>query len=192
MAGYNGYSMSNGAVEAYDSGLLPASKAAKLLKVSAAAVKEVLTPAEWHHTSSKFNETSFYDVTNLVAVLKGGTALLNLDFEDAADAAEQLLQMRKITAALKKGGEKIYTNCTVEWLEWPFRPGCGGRYGDKWPDERKEEGCMVKVKGQTATVIFAAGKKMTKRLSTTGFNFYNRTIEMEAKNGCENQKVEAA
>lgn len=82
MSGYNGYSMSNNAVSAYNNGLMPRSKWTKaaiiaayvdlgadpdliaaLRKAPAAAVKDAcLYKAEWHHTSSWYNCTDFYAV----------------------------------------------------------------------------------------------------------------------------------
>lgn len=62
----NGYDWSCGmsvnAVDAYDRGLLPASKIARKIGrgVTAADVAAVLNPAEWHHTSARFNKTNFY------------------------------------------------------------------------------------------------------------------------------------
>ncbi len=78
--GYDGYSMSVRAVEAYENGEMPLSKwrktdilnriaeiypekAEKLKKVKASVLKErFLTYSSWHHTSSHFNKTDFYRV----------------------------------------------------------------------------------------------------------------------------------
>lgn len=87
MAGYNGYSMSNNAVSAYDNGEKPLSKwrksdileeieieinagrlellcdYKKLKKLSATALKEVcLYRSSWHHTSNYYNRTDFYSI----------------------------------------------------------------------------------------------------------------------------------
>lgn len=88
MAGYSGYSMSNNAVEAYKEGRMPYSKWTKntLLKVlkeqaedegfevkpehwavfrkmPVKQLREVLLyESEWHHTSSWYNQTSFYAI----------------------------------------------------------------------------------------------------------------------------------
>jgi len=48
MAGYNGFSMSNNAVRAYNNGLVPASKVSG---VPSALVKEYGRPVEYHHSS---------------------------------------------------------------------------------------------------------------------------------------------
>lgn len=87
MAGYKGFSMSNNAVEAYESGEMPLSKWTKaemleaaektikadelkvdfnfelLKKVKVADLKRILLiKSSWHHTSSRFNKTDFYTI----------------------------------------------------------------------------------------------------------------------------------
>lgn len=87
MAGYNGFSMSNNAVAAYESGEKPLSKWAKadvieaiedavkadeltlncsietLKKTPAKILKDLcLSCSSWHHTSSHFNKTDFYSL----------------------------------------------------------------------------------------------------------------------------------
>ena len=81
MSGYYNYSMSNNAVVAYDEGKKPRSKwdkgslisalseiydnetASDLKKFSAQVLRRVfLQRTEWHHTSSYYNETDFYEV----------------------------------------------------------------------------------------------------------------------------------
>lgn len=82
MAGYKGYSMSNNAVTAYESGLKPKSKwtkqdfidyahtlddIAKRELIKKARIKELrylLICAEYHHTSSYFNCTDFYTIND--------------------------------------------------------------------------------------------------------------------------------
>ena len=87
MAGYHGYSMSNNAVEAYESGEKPMSKWTKaaiteeieaMTGESEEKVKAVLkpytlahlrssliVPTSWHHTSCRYNRTEFYMVEDL-------------------------------------------------------------------------------------------------------------------------------
>jgi hypothetical protein len=62
MAGYNGYSKSNNAIEAEQEGKFPASILAKKLKVKTEAIKALLKPCEWHHTSNWYNRTDYYDM----------------------------------------------------------------------------------------------------------------------------------
>ena len=79
-SGYNGYSMSNRAVEAYENGEKPLSrwrkadminaiseideeKAAAFAKVRIAELKScILTRSSWHHTSNRCNRTDFYSI----------------------------------------------------------------------------------------------------------------------------------
>lgn len=85
MAGYNGYSMSNNAVNAYNNGEMPLSKWTKkafleqvqyeiaqdelpstimddLNGMKTADLKGFLKLSSWHHTSSHYNRTNFYSV----------------------------------------------------------------------------------------------------------------------------------
>lgn len=83
MAGYNGYSMSNNAVAAYQNGEKPLSKwtkadilstikeldielkcdFSKLQKVPVRALKDIcLYCSSWHHTSNHYNKTNFYSI----------------------------------------------------------------------------------------------------------------------------------
>lgn len=87
MAGYNGYSMSNNAVTAYNSGEKPLSKWTKaeiikvikdyieentdqtfnfnvdeLKKVAITELKTFLYQSSWHHTSNHYNRTDFYSL----------------------------------------------------------------------------------------------------------------------------------
>ncbi len=82
MSGYYGYSMSNNAVAAYLDGEKPLSKwtkkeiisrvedeceinfpIEKLKKLSLAELKKLcLKKSSWHHTSSRYNCTDFYDI----------------------------------------------------------------------------------------------------------------------------------
>lgn len=74
MAGYNGFSMSNNAILAYSDGRMPASAFAAFVRKNKTykgctpfAVRCALVPAEWHHTSCKYNQTYFYDLRDLGA-----------------------------------------------------------------------------------------------------------------------------
>lgn len=83
MAGYNGFSMSNNAVMAYEDGEKPLSRwtkkdiiegiekseielkcsIGKLKKMPVKALKETcLCYSSWHHTSNRFNRTEFYSI----------------------------------------------------------------------------------------------------------------------------------
>lgn len=87
MAGYNGWSMSNNAVQAYEDGEKPLSKWTKQAFIETIAdmtgkdeeeVKKALKPyavstlrsrllgrSSWHHTSSYYNKTNFYNMEPL-------------------------------------------------------------------------------------------------------------------------------
>ena len=60
MSGYSGFSKSNNAAWAENDGLFSASILAKKLGVKAGAIKALLAPSEWHHTSKFFNKTDCY------------------------------------------------------------------------------------------------------------------------------------
>lgn len=83
MAGYNGFSMSNNAVSAYENGEKPLSKwtkkdilsgikaidvelkcdFSKLQKAPVKVLKDLcLYCSSWHHTSSHYNKTDFYSI----------------------------------------------------------------------------------------------------------------------------------
>jgi hypothetical protein len=82
MAGYQNFSLSNNAIEAYKEGQLPKSKAANQIRLAAKLILQKCdllteerkfdlrgTPkiafyryTSYHHTSSKYNATNFYSV----------------------------------------------------------------------------------------------------------------------------------
>ena len=155
MSGYNGFSMSNNAVAAYDDGLLPASK---IKAVTPILIERFCRYAEWHHSSKAFNRVKFYDPDYVLATF----GLIPSDDHDANDAAVTALAAHK---AEKKSGPEILDNCTVEWIEWT------GSLRRPKATERKEEGCMVAIKGQTATITTRSGEVFVKRLSTRGFSY---------------------
>jgi len=149
MAGYqDDFSKSNNAVEAENSGLFPASLISKKLRVPATLIKDNLEIAEFHHTSSWYNETAYYDLDECKTFFETETGL----------------------ALIKKYNESknevsVFINCTVKWLEW------SGTRNYPRCSEHSEHGAEVRVKGKTATIIFSNGKTMTKRLTTNGFSF---------------------
>jgi len=154
MAGYNGFSMSNNAVTAYEKGYVPASK---IKDIPAVLVREHCDPVEWHHCSKHYNKVDFYDPVEVRAIF-GLEAHEDYDTDPAAVAA----------LALHKAGGKaveVFTNCRVEWLEW------GGSRKHPTAKEMIAEDCTVAIKGQTATVTFPDGRQIIKRLATHGFYF---------------------
>lgn len=155
MAGYNGFSMSNNAVAAYNNGLVPASK---IPGVPAALVKEHCRPTEWHHSSKNYNRVDFYDPAEV-------RAIFGLEVHEDHEADPRAVAA---LAAHKTGVKKapdVLTNCRVEWIEWT------GSLKRPTATEMVAEGCKVSVKGQTATITLPTGETLTKRLTTNGFSF---------------------
>lgn len=72
MAGYHGYSKSNNAVDAEVAGRYPLTKASQVLAKklgwpiakAKAFLKDVVATDEYHHTSSWYNITNYYDVSD--------------------------------------------------------------------------------------------------------------------------------
>ena len=125
MAGYNGYSMSNNAVEAYNNGEKPLSKWTKaeileaiktdeielkcsmemLKKVPVKSLKEIaLYKASWHHTSSHYNRTDFY----------------SLDFDKLEELTDE--ELSKIIEESKQNKKNDTEPAEEKWkcafLEW--------------------------------------------------------------------------
>lgn len=166
MTGYSpDFSMSNNAIAAYAEGLVPASK---IRGVPAALVERHCRAAEWHHSSKAYNRVNFYD-PDLVR------AAFGLDHDHVCDAeCEHGCSYRADPAAIaalaahkndRKAAAAVHENCTVEWIDWI------GSLRRPKAIERREAGCTVTVKGQTATITLPNGSTLTKRLSTRGFSF---------------------
>ena len=68
MAGYDGWSMSNNARDAYAYGEMPASRVASATGLTTAEVRRLCNPTSWHHTSSKFNRTDFYTLDEVIEI----------------------------------------------------------------------------------------------------------------------------
>lgn len=126
-SGYNGFSMSNRAIEAYENGEKPISKwtktaffvdleenkedyninaekinALKLLKVS--VLKEnFLKNSSWHHTSNHFNKTDFYKI-NFDKIEK-------MTIEEIKALKNQETPKKEIQEPERKKGE-------IYFLEW--------------------------------------------------------------------------
>ena len=143
MAGYRGYSMSNNAVNAYENGEKPLSKWTKADMVDAICAVSEFKPADfrrikkevlagtllkrssWHHTSSHFNATDFYEIDeDKVAIYE----------------KEGLGRMIEASAATKKKVElEPIRYCYVHYLEWS-----GSRKHPKATD-REEYGTIKKT-----------------------------------------------
>jgi hypothetical protein len=144
MAGYaDDFSKSNNAIIAENAGLFPASKIAKKLGngCTAKGVKETLTPAEWHHTSSFYNTTDYFDL------------------EEATERIDEI----KAASTIEKKSVTL-TGAIVTWLEW------GGSRNHPTASEQTAENCTVEYKGGAfCTVTLPSGKVMKKKLDTNGF-----------------------
>lgn len=150
MAGYD-YSewKSNNALMAEQSGMATASVLSRRFKVSTQDIKNNVSPMEWHHTSSWYNRTLYYDpecVEDFLMTKEGREALERYRNKD-----KQTVQVHK--------------RCRVEWIEWD------GTRNRPIPVEMIATGATVSVKGQTATIQLKDGTSFTKRLTTNGFNF---------------------
>lgn len=127
MAGYEGFSKSNNAVEAEERGLYPASIAAKKLGVSTEAIKATLLPSEWHHTSSHYNVTDYYDI--------------NVDDEEMA--ALKAFKVEKV--------DVLEFTADVEWIEW------SGTRNHPKAVKHTHTGIFVTQKGKFYTFHLATG-----------------------------------
>lgn len=146
-SGYNGYSMSNRAVEAYEDGEKPLSKWRKaeiieqvkeldikfnielLKKCKLKTLKDYfLKKTSWHHTSSYCNSTDFYS--------------LNVDFiEDltSKDIEKLILKVKNEKEVKQEEDPKRLAN--FYYLEW------GGSKRHPKAYEHKLEGVYVQKKG---------------------------------------------
>lgn len=156
MSGYSSYSMSNNAVLAYERGLCPASK---IKGVPTALISEWCRYEEWHHSSSRYNKVEFFQPEKVRAIFG---LELHEDYPANPDAVAALAAYK---LSRKAAETTVHTGCVVEWIEWT------GSIKRPKPNDLQAAGCVVAVKADTATVTFADGSKMTKRLSTNGFKF---------------------
>lgn len=172
MPGYCGYSKSNNAIAAEEEGKATASALGRALGVSAAAIKQHLSRAEWHHTSLWYNATDYYEEPALLALVAYNGSWREYAHDDIRAAIKALRKLRAFDAESKAAKRQpvVHLSCRVEWLEWSGtrnRPIC---------TERCEAGCTVAVKGKTATIMLPNGKNIVKRLDTRGFKFDNRDL----------------
>jgi hypothetical protein len=158
--GYDGYSMSNRAVQAYEDGLVPASK---IREVPTPLIQEFCRYAEWHHTSSQYNRTNFYDPEYVLSTFG---IIENEEYPPNPLAIRALQEWNA-----NKSQEKVYENCAVTWLEW------SGTRRHPHAEEKVVSGCRVSVKGQTATIVLPNGNTFKKRLTTKGFSFISEKKE---------------
>jgi len=155
MAGYDDFSMSNNARAARTQGKFPASILGKQLRVSAAAIRHFLSPVEWHHTSSQFNRTDFYEIPEWDG-LTDDNELIAFDL-DAFVA--KMKSWDREHAACKT--ETSY-RARVDWIVWS-----GTRNHPK--ATKFSEQCNVIEKGDQFTITRATGETFKKRRGSNGF-----------------------
>lgn len=124
MSGYNGFSMSNNAVLAYENGLKPYSKWTKCdildcLSVDSCTVKKLrkysvqtlkdyfLQYTEWHHTSNYFNCTDFYSVKECDLI----------DFVEL-DSLESWNKEKRIQQKERKQAAKALKKAFCSWYDF--------------------------------------------------------------------------
>ena len=165
MAGYCGYSKSNNALQAESEGKVTASELAKRIGkgATAAAVKAVVPYSEWHHTSSHFNKTYYYDFESSV--------LERAENRNITEAEAEASYIAEILAASKKDEGRIFENCSVTWIEW-----CGSR---KHPKAiRCETVSNVIYKGGQFVEFQHGTSTIKKKIGANGFKvaYNNETI----------------
>lgn len=166
MAGYNGYSMSNNAVEAYREGEKPLPKWTKVdildelseeqrlaaVRISLSTLRELfLEYRGWHHTSSRYNRTDFYAIRE---------DLDDVSVELIKEALERDLRERAAKRALtpKKSAAK-YVTARVSYVYWV---GTG-----KHPKRYEVHGEVVYFMSDEKMVNTAVGKKRLSSLTIT-------------------------
>lgn len=135
MAGYNGFSMSNNAVAAYEDGEKPLSKwtkadvleaikeqeielkcsIEKLKKLPVKVLKEIcLTYSSWHHTSNHYNKTDFYslDVDRIENLTDDKIEELLLDYKAGKKAESKPSEERWECAFLEWSGTRKHPVAT--------------------------------------------------------------------------------
>lgn len=134
MAGYNGYSMSNNAINAYDDGEMPLSKWTKteiieavkslnsdinITKLTVKQMKEnLLTCSSWHHTSRKYNATDFYNIRDEVKNWTQDNVQKIIDIENKWKKEKEINDKNiKIAKELKKAGSLIIDGVKVIYID---------------------------------------------------------------------------
>ncbi len=177
--GYNGYSMSDRAVEAYNNGEKPISKWTKKEIISAIARqypkkaelfakiklsvlrKNVLFCSSWHHTSKNFNRTDFYTIDEEYIEQITDDEIRNLSSSDDNDAKNEL-------STKYKG--------TIFYLEWS-----GSR---KYPKAKEMclENVNIEERGCFYYITDDTGKELLKKkIGSNGTRVINYTEEEKRK-----------
>lgn len=177
-SGYVGNRKSIRAVSAESDNKFPATTAAKYLGVNSQAIKDILSPSEWHHTGSYYNETDYYDIDLLIGIKnKDDSILSNYSDEEIEEAKEQYNRLKQ----WKKPEVKSNTfKADIEWLTWS-----GTR---KYPKATKHVLKNVDVEERGSFYYFKDedGNEIKKKIGSNG-TIVNRlseslkTVFLEAK-----------
>jgi hypothetical protein len=130
MAGYDGYSKSNNAVDAEGEGRYPLTKAARIVAretgITVKAARSILLEIrtiEYHHSSKFFNCVDYYDTKEPIRVINHMTANGFDDYETAREDLEEkeYEEYERETNARRD----LKATCNHVW-EQRFRDGKGG------------------------------------------------------------------
>lgn len=157
--GYVGHSMSVNMAEAQANNELPASKAAKKLGVSIQAIKEVLSPSAWHHSSSWYNKVDVYDVNPYLDLKEGKDLSDDYDEDEVAKIMNNWEKMKSYEEPEKKV-KQYYGD--VWWTEWS-----GTRSRPK-ATEKKFENILVEEKGSFYFFHLPDGTIVKKKMGSNG------------------------
>ncbi|MFW7524385.1 hypothetical protein ACODM8_09595 [Vibrio ostreicida] len=165
--GYDGYSKSNNAIAAEEENKFTLTEISKRTKLHTKTIKKHFDPCEWHHTSSYYNKTDYYDLDEIM--------------EELTD--EIRLEDKALKADLKSKVATVHKGCTAKWLEWS-----GTR---KSPKARECEAvnCTISIKGNRHTIIKPDGTKIVKMEGTKGFSYITGK---ELKEIAKREKLESA
>lgn len=172
MAGYYGYSMSNNACAAYEAGMMPRSKWTKkaimyrvailseeeeiellperikeLSGMKVAVLRELLLRCrEWHHTSSRYNCTDFYDVD--IEILSYGAQ----EWQEAVkEAAGEVGKEKQPEAPVRQRG-------TFYWVTWE------GTRNHPRAREHKMDNALVEQRGKFYYVYDNEGSMVVRKM----------------------------
>lgn len=156
MAGYKEYSKSNAAIEAEAKNRFPASVAAKMLGVSVDAVRKYIKTTEWHHTSSRYNKTPYYNI--------------DVFCQPHKYSAEKVQRTKDLHTKMynyipPNSLDGTYEGCTVCFPEW------SGSRAHPVATDVVIECVKVIIKGKSATFKHRGATKR-KLLSCKGFSIY--------------------